>query len=201
MSAPTDEIVAATHAERARLVSLFEDLEPEQWSRSSLCADWRVREVLAHITMPFRSTVPGVFLGLVRARFSFDRYADRDARAVAGSMTDAELVALLRDNIRHPWRPPGGGQVGALSHDVIHGLDITEPLGLPGPPAARAALVLRNATPRAMRYFRVDLDGTRLVATDADVTIGDGAEVRLPVADLLLVVSGRRTLAEITREA
>ena len=83
---------------------------------------------------------------------------------------------------------------------MIHGLDITEPLGLPGPPAARAALVLRNATPRAMRYFRVDLEGMRLVATDADVTIGDGAEVR-PVADLLLVVSGRRALAEITREA
>lgn len=84
---------------------------------------------------------------------------------------------------------------------MIHGLDITEPLGLPRPPVDRVALVLQNATPRAVRYFRVDLDGTRLVASDADVTIGNGAEVRLPVTDLLLVVSGRRTLAETIKEA
>lgn len=201
MSAPRDEIVAATQAERARLVSLLEELGSEQWSHPSLCTGWSVREVLAHITMPFRSTLTGVFAGLVKARFSFDRYADRDARAFAKSMTDAELVALLRDNIRHPWRPPGGGEVGALSHDVIHGLDITEPMGLPRPPADRVALVLRNATRRNMRHFGVDLDGTRLVACDADVTIGDGPEVQLPVAELLLVVAGRRTLAETTSEA
>ena len=165
-----------------------------------MCTGWRVREVLAHITMPFRSTLPGFVGGLVRSGFSFDRYADRDARAATASMSDAELVELLRDNIRNQWRPPGGGEVGALSHDVIHGLDITEPLGLPRPPADRVALVLQNATPRSLRYFGVKLDGTRLVATETDVTIGDGAEVRMPTSELLLVVTGRRTLAEPTRE-
>ncbi|MDN5743610.1 MAG: maleylpyruvate isomerase family mycothiol-dependent enzyme [Nocardioidaceae bacterium] len=198
MTTTDDAIVAETQAERARLTGLLDDLEPEKWDHPSLCQGWRIREVLAHLTMPYRNSMVGVLGGLVRARFSFDRYADRDARATSASMNGAALVALLRDNIDHPWRPPGGGRIGALSHDVIHGLDMTEPLGLPRPPAERVALVLRGSTSRNLRYFGADLDGSRLVATDADVTIGSGAEVRLPVADLLLVVTGRRPLSAAT---
>ena len=69
--------------------------------------------------------------GLVVAGFSFNRFADRDARSTTRSKSEAELVDLLRRNIDNPWQPPGGGAVGALSHDVIHGLDVTEALGLP----------------------------------------------------------------------
>ena len=35
------------------------------------------------------------------------------------------------------------------------------------------------------------LAGRRLVATDADWAVGEGEEVRAPVADLLLLVTGR----------
>ncbi|GAA5123897.1 maleylpyruvate isomerase family mycothiol-dependent enzyme [Pseudonocardia adelaidensis] len=192
----TSEIFEETCAERARLLALLERLTPEQWGSPSLCAGWRVREVVAHMTMPFRTTPLRLVAGLARARFSFDRYADRAARADTARMTDDELLGQLRDNIRHGWRPPGGGEVGALSHDVIHGLDITEPLGLPAPPAERIAAVLRGAGPRNLDYFGVRLDGTRLVATDADVSIGDGSPVRMPVKDVLLVVTGRRALTD-----
>lgn len=190
------EIFEETCAERARLLALLEGLTPEQWGSPSLCAGWRVREVVAHMTMPFRTSPLRFVTGLARARFSFDRYADRTARADTAALTDDELVAQLRDNIRHGWRPPGGGEVGALSHDVIHGLDITEPLGLPAPPAERIATVLRGAGPRNFDYFGVRLDGTRLVATDTDVSIGDGSPVRMPVKDVLLVVTGRRALTD-----
>jgi uncharacterized protein (TIGR03083 family) len=189
-------ITSETYAERDRLAALLERLDPGQWGSSSLCAGWRVREVVAHMTMPFRTTPLRFVAGLARARFSFDRYADRAARVDTELLGDAELLAQLRANIRHPWKPPGGGAVGALSHDLIHGLDITEPLGLPAPPAERTALVLRGATPRSLAYFGVDLRGTRLVATDADLAIGDGEPVRMPVKDILLVVTGRRPLAE-----
>lgn len=194
------EITAATRAERARLVRLLEELETEQWHHPSLCRGWRVSEVLAHVTMPYRTSTAGVVAGLARARFSFDRYADRDARAASASMTEEDLVSLWRDNIDHPWRPPGGGAVGALSHDVIHGLDMTVPLGLPGPPPERVALVVRHTTSRNLRYFGVDLDGVRLVASDADVAIGEGTDVRLPVVELLLVVTGRRSLVDAAKE-
>ena len=190
------EIFEETCAERARLLALLEGLTPEQWGSPSLCAGWRVREVVAHMTMPFRTNPLRFVTGLARARFSFDRYANRAAHADTAALTDDELVAQLRDNIRHGWRPPGGGEVGALSHDVIHGLDITEPLGLPAAPAERIATVLRGAGPRNFDYFGVRLDGTRLLATDTDVSIGDGSPVRMPVKDVLLVVTGRRALTD-----
>ncbi|OZM82536.1 maleylpyruvate isomerase family mycothiol-dependent enzyme [Pseudonocardia sp. MH-G8] len=190
------DILEETWAERARLLALLERLHPEQWGSRSLCAGWRTREVVAHMTMPFRTTPLRFATGMVRARFSFDRFADRMARADTAAMSDDELLTQLRDNIRHEWRPPGGGEVGALSHDLIHGLDITEPLGLPAPPAQRIAAVLRAAGPRNLAYFGVHLHGKRLVATDAEVSIGDGAPVRMPVKDVLLVVTGRRALTD-----
>ena len=183
-----------TYAERARLAALMEQFGPEEWGSSSLCAGWRVREVVAHVTMPFRTAPLQFVVGMARAPFSFGRYADRVARADTTAMSDDELLAQLQANLRHPWQPPGGGVAGALSHDVIHGLDITEPLGLPAPPAERIALVLRSATPRSIAYFGADLRGTRLVATDADVSVGDGDLLRMPAKDILLVVTGRRPL-------
>lgn len=102
MGTPTADLVSETRAERERLAGLFGDLTPEQWDAASLCDGWRVREVVAHMTMPFRTKPLTVMGGLVRARFSFDRYADRDARSAAAAMSEAELVGLLRRNIDHP---------------------------------------------------------------------------------------------------
>jgi hypothetical protein len=147
------------------------------------------------MTMPFRTRPLSVIAGMLMAGFSFHRYADRDARSTARQESPAELVDLLRRNVDNPWQPPGAGGVGALSHDVIHGLDVTEPLGLPAPPSDRIALVLASASPRRARYFGVNLAGQRLTATDADVSVGEGANVvPMTAKDILLVITGRLPL-------
>ena len=198
MRTPSAHLASEIRTERERLASLFADLTPEQWGMPSLCDGWHVREVVAHMTMPFRTRPITVMTGVARAGFSFNRYADRDARSAAQAMSEAELVELLRRNIDNPWRPPGGGQAGALSHDVIHGLDVTEPLGLPPAPADRVALVLASASPRQMKFFGVDLDGRKLAATDTDVSVGEGpAVVTMTAKEILLVATGRRPLNEI----
>lgn len=121
------EVVAA---ERRELADLLAGLRDEDWDSPSLCDGWRVREVVAHLTMPYRYSVAQILLGLVRNRGDFNKLADRAARQDVEELTADELVAVLRANAYHPWKPPGGGLVGALSHDVIHGLDITVALGL-----------------------------------------------------------------------
>jgi uncharacterized protein (TIGR03083 family) len=188
----SDPTAHETAAERARLADLYAELRPDQWSAPSLCAGWRTRDVLAHVTLPYRHSTLRVLRGIAAARGNFDRFADRIARADTARLPDAELLAALRDNITHPWRPPGGGQAGALSHDVIHGLDVTEALGLPRPPVDRVRTVLAAAGPRSLAYFGTDLTGLRLVATDTDFSLGDGPEVvELPAAEILLRVTGR----------
>jgi uncharacterized protein (TIGR03083 family) len=195
--APADpDLRAHIHAERARLADLLAGLTTAGWDTPSLCTGWRVREVVAHMTLPFRTGTPRFLAGFAAARFSINRYADTAARRDATRMTEADLLRALRDNIDHPWQPPGGGPVGALSHDVIHGLDITEPLGLPPAPTDRIAVVLAHTrtSPRSLAFFGVDLTGVQLRATDADIRVGTGAPRDLPARELLLVLTGRRPL-------
>lgn len=195
----TDELFAATVAERRRLVALLAEIAPDEWGRDSLCAGWRVREVVAHLTMAYRSSGWAVARGVLRARGSFSRFADHAAQRDTAAMSDQELLQSLADNVEHPWRPPGGGQAGALSHDVIHGLDCTEPLGLAGPPVATIRLVLDHAGPRNLRFFGVDLTGYRIDATDTDWQLGDGEPIHLTAKDALMVITGRMPLPRPTR--
>ena len=132
------------------------------------------------------------------ARRRFDLAADRLARRDTDENSSARLLASLRENVDHPWKPPGGGRLGAPSHDVIHGLDITEPLGLaPVSPPERIVRVL--ASPQLSRAFGVDLSGHRLVAADTDYRRGEGRPLELPARDLLLVCTGRRPLSSVPR--
>lgn len=187
-----DAARAAVTAERAELAEVYAGLRPEQWEAPSLCAGWRVREVLAHTTMPFRLSTGGFVWEMLRSGGRFGRMADRVARRDAARMPPAALVRSLRENIAHPWSPPGGGVVGALSHEVIHGLDSTVALGLDRRvPADRLLLVLDVMRPRNVEYFGVDLTGVQLCATDVDWTRGTGDPLRGLAQDLLLVVCGR----------
>ncbi len=188
-----------TRAERERLASIFDAFGPEQWDADSLCEGWSAKEVLAHMTMPYRLSALRFLGGMLRARFRFDRFADRDARAVARARNGRELTELYQANVDHPWRPPGGGPAGALSHEVVHGLDITEPLGLPAPPPERIALAFAATGPRNLKYFGVDLTGARLVAEDAELTVGKGEPHHMLAKDVLLVATGRLLLADVGR--
>ncbi|GAA0810603.1 maleylpyruvate isomerase family mycothiol-dependent enzyme [Spirilliplanes yamanashiensis] len=184
---------AAVTAERRDLADVLAGLTPEQWEAPTLCAGWRVREVVAHITMPFRMSPAGFVWEMARSGGRFNRMADRVARRDGTAMTPGQLTAALRDNAGHPWSPPGGGAHGALSHDVIHGLDVTVGLGLDRrPPPDRVALVLAGMRPRNLAYFGTDLTGVRLHATDVDWSFGEGTPVHGLAQDLLLAVCGRR---------
>jgi uncharacterized protein (TIGR03083 family) len=192
-----EELRAAVVAERTDLAGMLGGLRPDQWDAPTLCAGWRVREVVAHMTMAFRMSAPRFALEMAKARGDFNRMADRSARQTAARMSADELLASLRDNITHPWKPPGGGTAGALSHDVIHGLDISVGLGLDRrPPPERVAMVLATLGAKNVRFFGVDLSGVRLVATDLDWSYGDGAPLRGAAQDLLLIVCGRRLPAD-----
>ncbi|MCR8579763.1 maleylpyruvate isomerase N-terminal domain-containing protein [Streptomyces sp. Isolate_219] len=52
------EVRAAIAAERRELAELFDTLRTDQWNEQSLCAGWRVREVVAHMTMGSASPCP-----------------------------------------------------------------------------------------------------------------------------------------------
>jgi uncharacterized protein (TIGR03083 family) len=185
----TDEIAA----ERRALAAMLADLAAETWDAPTLCAGWRVREVVAHMTMPFRYSAPKFVFELVKARGDFNRMADRCARRDA-AMTADRLVAALRDNATRQWGPPGGGLQGALTHDVVHGLDITVALGdHRRVPLDRLRIVLAGlTTPRSLTFFKLDLAGIELRASDTDWSYGTGTPLSATAQDLTLVLTGRK---------
>jgi uncharacterized protein (TIGR03083 family) len=186
-------LAALIAAERRELADLLAGLPPEAWEQPSLCAGWRVREVVAHITMPFRYSTPRFAFELARSRGNFTVMADRCARRDAAAPA-AELTAGLRDNAEYPWRPPGGGLTGALTHDVIHGLDITVALGIDRTiPASRMSVVLDSViTAASLKHFGTSLAGVSLRADDLDWSAGSGRPVTGTAQDLALAVAGRR---------
>ena len=155
--------VAPTYAGLADL--LAED--PDAWDAPSLCEGWLVRHVVAHVTMPARLTAEQFGAELAAAGGDFtvlsDTVAARDAR-----LPVADLLDQLRSPGLHAWQPPGGGEAGALSHAVIHSLDVTIALDRPAvAPAQAVTAVLDQLTAANGSIFGVDLTGVRLEAADS----------------------------------
>jgi uncharacterized protein (TIGR03083 family) len=196
MTVPTTPDTPVVTAELDRLADILDRLGDPAWETPSLCDGWRVREVVAHMTMPVRYSVPAFQAELEACNGDFgvlsDRVAARDA-----SLPTATLIGNLRDEIMHRWTPPGGGPIGALVHAVIHGLDITVPLGMARPsPDDAVLLVLDHLTAGgAHAYFGLDVRGLHLRATDVDWTFGSGRPVTGAAADLALFLCGRRSAA------
>jgi uncharacterized protein (TIGR03083 family) len=188
--AAVDEAVAA---ERRHLADHVADLTDEQWATPSLCAAWTVRDVIAHLTTTTRLTVPMLLRAAVRARGNFDRMEVDLAAARAAAHTTAELVAQLRESADSARRFPGSGPMDPLMDLVVHAQDIARPLGrrYASPPEVVAACLAYVASNKLMGGPR-RLSGVRLVSTDTGWTCGDGAELRGPDVDLLLVAAGRR---------
>jgi uncharacterized protein (TIGR03083 family) len=194
-------ITACVAAERRELADVLDGLTPAQWNAPSLCHGWAVRHVVAHITMPFRYSPPRFVLELAKAGGRFNHMADRVARRDGSQPTDA-LARALRDNAEHPWTPPGGGKEGALTHDVVHGLDITRPLGI-GREARpeRLRIVLDSLVrPKSLRFFGTGDIGP-LRASDLDWSHGTGEPVAASAADLVLLLTGRPVDADAGADA
>jgi uncharacterized protein (TIGR03083 family) len=180
----------------AEYLALGDALSPiaeADWDTPSLCEGWRVREVIAHVTMPARYDQESFMAELRERSFDFGRLSNEIA-ARDGQLPTETLLANLRDNTLHHWAPPDGGYHGALNHAVIHGLDATVPLGLSRrPPNEVMRIVLDDLTRGGIHeHFGTSTTGRRLEATDLDWSYGSGATLSGTSADLALVLCGRR---------
>jgi uncharacterized protein (TIGR03083 family) len=173
------------------LADLLATTAVDAWDAPSLCEKWLVRHVIAHVTMPARLTPAQFGAEMAAAQGDFtvlsDTVATRDA-----SLPVADLLDQLRSARLHAWQPPGGGAAGALSHAVIHSLDVTIALDRPAvAPTEAVTTVLDQLTAVRGSWFGVDLTGVRLEATDTDWSWGSGRLVRADSGSLVALLSGR----------
>lgn len=183
-------------AERTDLAALLATLRPEQWEAPSLCSSWRVKDVVAHVVSYDDLDAAGLFMRFAAGRFWPDRINAVGIAQASRRSTD-ELVASLRDHPEPRGLPALFGGAIALTDSLIHHQDIRRPLGLPRDVPAerlRAALPFAVAAPpvRGAWHGR----GVRLIATDLDWSFGRGPEARGPAEVVLMVLAGRRSMAQ-----
>jgi uncharacterized protein (TIGR03083 family) len=187
---------AAVTDMRSRVADLLEGLEPDEWERPSLCADWRVRDVAGHLSLVPTITTWEMVAAAPRARFDPNRINTLLARRYAEPPT-REIVARVREHAADRRTAAVLDTRDALFDAVVHSQDIALPLGrtvdVPVA-AARAGLgrVWDMGWPfRAKRR----LAGLSLRADDTDWAVGEGPEVSGTAVALLLLLTGRTDAA------
>ena len=187
----SDTLQALTRDTFLRLADTLAAQPAAAWDRPSLCERWRVREVVANLSGAARYS-PQEYMAEVEAdggdfNATIDRLAARD-----GQRPPSTLVADLRSDELHRWIPPGGGALGALTHVVIHGLDVTTPLRLDCPAGDAALAAVLDALAGGLHpTFGVELDAVHLRATDLEWAWGNGRTVTATAADLVIAMAGR----------
>lgn len=177
--------------DRSELADFLAGIPPEHWDAPTLCTEWSVREVVAHIISYDDLGPAGFARRFVAGRFDPDRVNQVGVDAYA-RLTPHQLLAELRGHLR----PAGltarfGGRIG-LVDGLIHHQDIRRALGAPREvPLERlaAALPFAKVAPPIRAFSRVW--GLRLVATDVGWSSGRGPVVEGPAEPLLMAMAGR----------
>jgi uncharacterized protein (TIGR03083 family) len=188
-----DQVFAMIAVQRRAVADVMDGFSAEQWATPSLCKGWTLRDVAAHLVMPYELSLPGFVVRLVACGFDFNRMADKFA--MGDSRSGGDLARVVRANAEHRFVPPNFPPQAPLTDIVTHGLDMCRPLGIERAvpePTMRAVLDFLM-TPKAAKAFvpKGVTAGRSFVATDIDWRAGTGPELQASAQDLVLTLTGR----------
>jgi uncharacterized protein (TIGR03083 family) len=196
---PAWDVRRLARDERAELAAFLATLLPGQWLAPTLCQQWRVRDVVAHVISYDDLDIRGLLAVAARGQLRLGRI-NAAALEQYQARSPEQLRALLTERL-HPRGLAAalGGRV-ALAETLIHHQDIRRALGRPRHiPAERLlpALHLAIIAPDIAGPWRTR--GIRLAATDLPFTAGAGPQVQGPAEALLMAIAGRRgAVSELT---
>jgi hypothetical protein len=132
-----------------------------------------------------------VFVEAFKSRFRFDPMIKR--LALADNRSQVQIVAALRGMVGSRKHIVGTKPLDPLADALVHGQDIAVPLGIdrPMPAAAAAAAADRMWHMHFPIQPAKQFTGIRLIATDADFAAGEGSEIKAPIRDILMAITGR----------
>lgn len=192
-------IITAVAAERYTLCDLLDTLDADDWQTQSLCTEWTVHDVVAHLTLATRDTAWRLVKGAIKARGSWDRMTTDMASEQASRFAPPELVQQLRDTATSTRRAPFSSPVDPLVDALVHAQDIARPLGRAHPMSPEHVVpALDHAITSRWYGGSKRFHGITLIATDTSWSTGTGDhEARGTAGDLLLMATGR--LAGLTQ--
>jgi uncharacterized protein (TIGR03083 family) len=178
--------------ERKALAADLKDRTEEEWATGSLCRQWTVRDVLAHMTSAATLTPPSFFAKLAASGFSFDKVQEAGIAAHRGS-SPADTIAGFEAVVTSVKHPPGPADTW-LGETIVHAEDIRRPLGIehryPTEAVVRVAGFYQGSNLLIGSKRRIA--GLKLRATDAEWSHGTGPEVSGPILSLVMAMTGRK---------
>ncbi len=187
------------HGERAALADDLAALTADQWDTASLCSDWTVRDVVAHMTGTAKLTPIGFVGGILKAGFNIAKMQANDVAEERGTSA-ADTLARFR-SVQRSTKSPPGPTLSWLGEALIHAEDIRRPLGIAHDYPTEALVQVADFYKGSNLIIgaKKRIAGLRLEATDAEWSTGDGPVVRGPVLALVMAMTGRKaTLSDLT---
>jgi uncharacterized protein (TIGR03083 family) len=179
------------HAERASLAEDLADLKDEQWRYGTLCGQWDVEEVVAHLITSASLNQWRWVRSMLGARFRVDVHNQRRLADHRGS-TPAETLVQF-NAIINSTTAPSSHTVAYLSEVVVHSQDIRIPLGLTRTPDVDALTPVAEFF--AQRNFAVPSKtiaaGLRFRANDGPFATSSGSLVTGSTLALVMCMAGR----------
>ena len=195
------DIWSEVHAERKALAADLRELSSEDWARPSLCSDWTVRDVLAHMTCAAKLTPPAFFGKMIGSGFSFDKVQEQGVAAQRGA-TPADTLANFESVLTSVKHPPGPTPTW-LGEVIVHSEDIRRALGIqhayPADAVVQVADFFKGSNLLIGSKRRIS--GLTLRATDAEWSHGTGPEVSGPILSLVMAMTGRKVAADDLTDA
>lgn len=179
------------HTERARVASMLDGLTEQQWLTRSLCTEWTVEHVTAHLTAAAHTGTGAWLRSISLAGFSPQRHNARRLKAHLGR-TPSETGERFSDSVMLSIAPTKD-YAAWLGEVIVHGQDIARPLGIelsPDPSAVREVAAFFAARDFAVNSHRT-AKGLTWEATDSDFVVGSGRLVRGPLLSLVMAMAGR----------
>ncbi|MBG0737994.1 maleylpyruvate isomerase family mycothiol-dependent enzyme [Paeniglutamicibacter antarcticus] len=188
---PEDDLWALVHAERAALAEDLAGLSPEQWHHQTLCGQWDVEHVVAHLTAAASLNRWQWLRSMLGARFRADLHNQRrlqEHRGNTSAQTLDRFCAVINSSIA-----PSPDTPAYLGEVVVHAQDIRRPLGLHRSPGIDALTPVAEFYAR--RNFTVasrsNAAGLRLRADDGRFAAGTGPQITGPTLALVMTMAGR----------
>jgi len=178
-------------AERGALADDLANLAPAQWDTPSLCGEWTVRDIVAHMSATASLNPATFFVNMAKAGFNFDRFANGQIAKHRGPDPAATLNEFR--GLRDSTSAPPGPKTSWLGEVVVHGEDVRRPLGIRhtyAPEAVRQVIDFYQGS-NMLIGSKKRIDGLALAATDDDWQHGQGERVEGPLLSLLLAMTGR----------
>jgi uncharacterized protein (TIGR03083 family) len=178
-------------AERGALADDLAGLTPGQWASPSLCSDWTVRDIVAHLTSAASTSPAAFFAQFAQAGFNFDKYANAGISRRLGADTDATLAGFRA--VQGSRTSPPGPKPTWIGEVVVHAEDIRRPLGIAhgyDPDAVREAADFYKGS-NTLIGAKNRIAGLALKATDQNWSTGTGPAVEGPLLSLVVAMTGR----------